>query len=244
MRLAPLCKTLGSMVGQPLMSLGAYFGELVSAAVGTFVGACAAFALERRSRADERKKLQAADGNLAILTLFQMWNALRQYQKEVIELAPKHKGRWLVMKATLPQSVEHVGFDPSRLEFLFESENKNQLPQLLLEERRFQIALGMINRRSTLMLEKVFPTLAAQGIKEGMNLEEGVARAMLGPALAAEVIQTTEGIVTNVNENVESIKGTYEELRKQLVLLLPSAKFIKLGFDEQPDQEKAQTNAS
>ncbi|MGH8769683.1 MAG: hypothetical protein ACREV2_00665 [Burkholderiales bacterium] len=216
------------------MNLGAYFSELVSAAIGTFVGAYAAFALERGHRADEQKKLRAAEGNLAILTLFQMWNVLRQYQKEVIEPAPDHKGRWLAMKATLPQSAEHVGFDPVRLEFLFESENKNLLPQLLLEERRFQIALAMINRRSTLMLEKVFPALEAKGVKEGTNLEEGVARAMLGPSLAAEVVQTTESIVQNVNEDVESIKATYEELRKQLVLLLPSAKLIQLGFDEQP----------
>jgi hypothetical protein len=207
------------------------FETLLSTAVGAFIGAYAAFALERRDRSEEQIRARATEGNLALLTLFQMFSVLRQFQKEVISTAPEPGGRWMKMKVTFPQPDERLGFDPSRLAFLFECENKNVLPEILLEERRYHLAITMINRRSHLMLEKVHPKLAQEGVQHGMNIAEEAIKAVIGPALAAEALQLTEGIVQNVNEDVASLKTSFDELRKQLAKLLPKENFIQVEFD-------------
>jgi hypothetical protein len=57
---------------------------------------------------------------------------------------------------------------------------------------------------------------------------------IFGPAIVNEADQLTEGIVDNVNEDVESIKRTFDKLRLALVKLLPGEKFIRVEFDMPP----------
>lgn len=137
---------------------------LLSAFIGTFIGAYVAFRLEHNERALEQIRQRGTEGNLALLTLFQMFNLLRQFQKEVIATAPDRLGRWMSMKVTFPRSEKSLGFEASHLAFLLEYEDKNLLPEILIEERRFNLALEMINRRSHLMLEKIYPLLSAARI--------------------------------------------------------------------------------
>lgn len=212
-------------------NIGVNWDSLLSAFLGTFVGAYIAFRLEYRSRISEQRRTRATEGNLALLTLFQMFNELRQFQKEVIATAPEPRGRWMRMKVTFPQSPAMLKFDAKQLAFLLESENTNLLPEVLLEERRFQLAIEMINRRSHLMLEKIHPILAKAGLQHGEAVEDSQIRHLIGPALAAEADQLTEGIVQNVNEDVQSLKKTFDELRLQLVRLVRGEKFIRVEFD-------------
>jgi len=207
--------------------------NLLAAFVGTFVGAYVAFKLEQKTRALEQVRMRSTEGNLALLTLFQMFNELRQFQKEVIATVPERPGRWMTMKVTFPQSGSKLGFDASRLAFLLECEDKNLLPEVLLEARRFDLAIEMINRRSHLMLEKIFPALSAAGLRqEEKKVPEGLVTAILGPALSSEADSLTEQIITNVNEDVQSLKGIFDKLRLALVKLLPKQKFIRVDFDQ------------
>lgn len=205
-------------------------GALGSAFVGTFVGAYVAFRLERNARASEEVRQRATDGNLALLTLLQMFNNLRQFEEEIIGTAPDPAGRWLKMRVTFPQTGIDLRFDAPHLAFLLECDDTNLLQEVLLEERRFKLAIDMINRRSHLMLEKVHPKMAAAGIQRGQNIVEKHIQELLGPALSAEAEQLAEGIVVNVREDIQSLRQTFDKLRLALLALLPGQKFMKAEF--------------
>jgi hypothetical protein len=216
---------------EQLMNGWSFAGELAAAVFGTFVGAFSAFKLEERSRALELRKRRASDGNLALLTVFQMWNIQRQYQKEVINPRRGHPAAWFSMMATVPQSVGDLAFNSANLEFLFECEDKNLLPGLLLEWRRFTLAMELINRRSDLILRKAYPRLEAAGVRDGEQLEIGMIKAILGNSIAAEAEQLGIGIITNVDENVISLQKTYDSLRSGLREVLPGEKLITVAFN-------------
>lgn len=201
------------------------------------MGAFLAFLLERRSRAHELMRQRATDGNLALLALHQMLNRMRQFQREVIATAPQRAGRWMKMKVTFPQEEENkVELDPARLAFLLEHADKNLLPEMLLEADRVRIAVQMINRRSHLMLEKIYPALAAARIGQGQQVDEGELTRIIGPALHAEADQLTESIVSHVNDDVQSLRGTFGKLQAALIDLLPGENFIRVDFNSEADQ--------
>jgi hypothetical protein len=208
------------------------WNTLISTVISTFVGAYVAFLLERRTRVAEETSARSTAGNLALLTLSQMLSQLRRFQEDFISSVPDRSGRWLKMRVTFPRSGSGLGFDVSRLEFLLESEDKNLLPELLLEEQRFQLVFEMINTRSHLMLEKVHPSLSAGGIHHGQEVDERAARSILGPALSAEADELTEQVVAHVNESVQSQRAMVDKLHRALVTLVPGQKFIRVDFDK------------
>lgn len=213
------------------------FAELAATCAATFIGAYAAFKLEENSRRREKTKQQASEGNLALQTILLMWNKLRQYQVEAVETAPTGVGRWIRVKATLPHPADaaDLRFDPARLDFLFECENKNILPQVLMEGAKFQLAITMINRRGHLMLETVYPKLSAAGVENGQSVTEADVRRILGSALWVEGEQLTEGLLKIINEDVASLRKTFDDLREQLLKRLPGEKFIKVNFSTEPE---------
>ena len=204
--------------------------EFLIVLLGTFVGAYVAFELERRARERQRLDSRAAEGNLALFTLVQMWEVLNQYKKDVIDKAPNDHGKWLNMPTTLPQSRESLAFDPAKLYFLFEGRNTNLLPQLVLEQRRFHMAVSMINERSELMLKTIWPRLSAAGIELGKQCDEKVVHQVVGTNNFIVARNLADSIVENVSEDVTSFRQTFEKLRTQLRELLPGRKFIKVDF--------------
>ena len=216
-----------------LQELGGYLGNLILAVIGTFIGAYAAFALEKNSREAERTANKANEGNLANLTLFQIWNDLRQYQKEHIETLKGHPdAAWLELRATFPREVSPLEINANALAFLFEGKDKNLLPDILLEQIRYRMAIAMINRRTEKMIGLVYPRMEAIGMKPNEKIDSRVVAAALGPALTTEVKDLTSAIISHVNENLISLKITSEKLRKQLTELLPNQIILKIGFDE------------
>jgi hypothetical protein len=229
-------KDIGGLPAFPKeAAMGFDLNALLAAFIGTFVGALVAFQLEHNARKQEKIEARTTEGNLALLTLFQMFNSLRQFQKEVIATAPHAPGRWLRMKVTFPQRDDDIGFDPARLAFLFEYDDKNLLPEVLMEEGRFKLAFDMINRRTHLMLERIHPTLSRAGLQHGQAVNDLILTQLLGPALVAEIDQLTESLVVNVNEDVKSLVDTFGKLRTALVRLLPGSKFIRVEFDMPPN---------
>jgi hypothetical protein len=84
------------------------------------------------------------------------------------------------------------------------------------------------------MLEKIYPVMSAAGLQPGQQVSEEALRRVLGPALWVEADQLTESIVANVNEDVQSVKDTFDKLRLALVKALPGQMFIRVEFDMPP----------
>jgi len=204
--------------------------ELVLALAGTFVGAYLAFRLERSDR--QRKLLEArnAEGNLALFALFQMWNVLYQYKTDVIDVAPKGEDKWLNMAVTPPYAHENLAFNASALHFLLEGKDNNLISQLFLEQRRYYAAIELINRRSHLHLEKIFPRLTAAGIELNKQYDERVIIGAVGIDNVLVARNLANSLTKNVIEDLASFRDTFERLRTQLRELLPGRKFIQVDF--------------
>lgn len=223
------------------------FWRFLQTGVGTLVGAAAgayfAFRFERIKRRDEQAESNVAEGNNALFILGQMWNVLHQYQKEPIADHRDSPGKWISMPATVAQPSDGLAFKPTALGFLFQSSRPNILNDLLLEQRRFQLALALIKRRSRLLTDSTFPKVEQAGIMHGDNVEMGRLEQVVGANDTNQLRQLTDAIITNVDENVESFRVTFGNLREALTKQFPKKKFIRYSFDGEPPPNADATQA-
>ena len=112
--------------------------------VAAFMGAAAAFYIECWQRKRETVKRNIAAANLALATLLNIWNILRQYQREIIDPIRDKDGAWPNMNAHKPPAFGLASFEIGELSFLLQSKQANVFQELLLEEHRFKIAMQLI----------------------------------------------------------------------------------------------------
>ncbi|SEI44145.1 hypothetical protein SAMN04244579_00477 [Azotobacter beijerinckii] len=200
----------------------------------SFAGAWAAFALEsrRRKREEEGKSIGAA--NRAIYTVFTLWNVLEQYRKEVLEPFRGKPDAWLNLAANPTIPVGDSKFQAGDLQFLLQTTHANIFATLLLEEQRFGLAIDLIRSRSSLVLEEVFPAMAAAGIGVGQPMHQAHVEQALGIDVTHKLKQLTVAIYTNVDEDLVSLRTTYEQFRKVLQELYPKQKFLQVEFQVVP----------
>lgn len=234
----PVLWTMLSYLFVTLKTIADHFHELLLALIGTFVGAYLAFALEKRDRARTEKNEKVAQGNLALFTLWQMWEVLNQYKKDIIDNAPKDSGQWLNMAATPHEQDHDLRFDPVKLYFLFEGKDLNILPQLVLEQRRFYNAIILINQRSDLMLKRIWPRLSDNGIQMSRQVyEEQQIHDIIGPGLLAEAKLLAPSLINNITEDLFSFRETFHKLRTQLIEQFPNSTFRNVRFETEPVRE-------
>lgn len=200
--------------------------NVLTTLVGAFVGAWAAFRLEERRNQKEKDDQNVVAGNLALLTLSEIWNVLVQYRKEVVDEWRGRRDAWLNLPATSFDRRE-VTFDTEALSFLLDG-HPAQLQTLLLEKRRFDLAARMVDDHSKLVLGDVFPRLSAAGIKLNEGRPEAEIRGILGMGIVRQLEVFTAAIVKNVDENIASSRQAFDDLRASLKALYPERKFIDL----------------
>lgn len=198
--------------------------------VASFAGAWAAFVLEsgRRKREEASKNIGAA--NRAIYTIFNLWNVLEQYRKEVLEPFRGKPDAWLNLAANPSTPVGDAKFQTGDLQFLLQTTHASIFATLLLEEQRFGIAMDLIRARSTIVLDQVFPAMAAAGIGVGKSVPQAQVEQVLGIDITHKLKQLTSAIYTNVDEDLVSLKITYEQFRNASQALFPKTKFLRLEF--------------
>lgn len=212
---------------------------ILATLVAAFAGAWGAFLLEneRKKRETEDKNIGAA--NRAIYTIFNLWNVLEQYRKEILEPFRGKADAWLNVAAnpTIPTGI-HT-FQANELQFLLLQSKPEIYASLLLEEQRFAIAIDLIKARSSLVLEQVFAKMASAQITVGKNmLEEDVER-ILGIDTTHKLKKITAAIYLNVDEDLTSLKEQYEALRSAMNELYPKRKVIKINFDSTEAKKNA-----
>ena len=113
------------------------------AAVGTlaatFFGAWFAFRFEKSQRRREREDNEVAAGNRTLLILSEMWNAMTQQQKEVIDPYRGRTDAWLNL-GVAPPLDQGLSFDVSEITFLLQSAAPT-FQEVLLEARRYRLGL-------------------------------------------------------------------------------------------------------
>ncbi|NWG86623.1 MAG: hypothetical protein HXY26_03775 [Hydrogenophilaceae bacterium] len=122
----------------------------------------------------------------------------------------------------------------AELQFLIEQSQATVFATLLLEEQRFDLALNLIKARSDLVLNEVFPRMAAAGFGVGKTQEQGQVEEALGIDVCHKLRALTASIYQNVDEDIASLRGAYNLLRDTMKTLYPERKFLEVIFDPTP----------
>lgn len=206
------------------------FVAILATLVASFAGAWGAFLLENERRKREEQDRHIGAANRAIYTLFNLWNILEQYRKEVLEPYRGKPDAWLNLAAnpTIPTG-EHT-FQANELQFLLQSSKAEVYAGLMLEEQRFAIAIDLIRARSALVLDEVFPKMSSAKIPVGRKLPEAEVEQILGIGLTHKLKEITAAIFKNVDEDVVSLKTQHDQLRDAMKLHYPNRKILEILF--------------
>lgn len=198
--------------------------------LATFVGAWVAFALERSRRRDEEVHRNVGAVNRALYTLLNFWNVLEQYRKDVIE---PHRGKsdaWFNMAATPFTKTGLASFEAGELIFLLQTKHAQLFASLMLEEQRFAHAISLMELRSSLMLNDVFPKFADAEVKVGATLLLADAERIAGIDTTHKLKVVTESLIKNIDEDLCSIVSVHNLLRDAIQNLYPKRKLIQIQF--------------
>ena len=227
------------MAGDPAQDF-----ELLSIAVNGLVtrvaagaGAYFAFQFEKHQRKSECDNDNVGAGNLALLTLCEISNVLRDCQRQVVDPWRGKPDLWLNFPANTPAGFDGVNVDVAGLTFVLENDPaKVQLA--VLEQRRFHLVLAMIKQHSDLVLSEVFPKLTAAGVRLNEGRPAAEIAEILGVGIVRQLNVLTTGIVQN--EDVKSCRQAFDQLRAALKVAYPKRKFLGLPA-EAPATERQQT---
>jgi len=205
----------------------------IAALVASFAGAWAAFRFESHRRVAEERKKNIGAGNRAIYGVYALWNVLEQYRKEVLEPYRGHADAWLNLAAHPAPPIATDRFQTADLQFLLERGKAGVFAALMLEEQRFNLAIDLIRTRSDLVLNGVFPKMAAAGFGVGQSQNQDAVEKVLGIDLCHKLKQVTKAIFLNVDEDLASLRSVYVDLctsiceRRWKIYILDSS-FCKL----------------
>ncbi|WP_295646872.1 hypothetical protein, partial [uncultured Methylibium sp.] len=110
---------------------------ILATLVAAFAGAWGAFLLESKRRERETRDRNVGAGSRALYTIFNIWNTLEQYRKEVLEPYRGRPDSWLNLAASPALPVGEHRFQAGDLQFLLQSEHAQTYAALFLEEQRF-----------------------------------------------------------------------------------------------------------
>jgi len=203
---------------------------ILATLVASFAGAWGAFLLESQSRKREERDRNVGAGSRAIYTIFNLWNTLEQFRKEVLEPYRGKPDAWLNLPAHPAVSVGDHRFEAGDLQFLLQSSHAQIYAALFLEEQRYRLAIGLIRERSQLVLNEVFPRMASAGFPVGRSAAQDEVERVLGIDVVHKLKTITAALYTNVNEDLLSLKARHDEMRTAMKQLYPKQKILQVIF--------------
>ena len=204
---------------------------ILATLVAAFAGAWGAFLLESQRREREARDRNVGAGSRAIYTIFNLWNTLEQYRKEVLEPYRGRPDAWLNLAANPAIAIGEHRFQAGDLQFLLQSKHAQTYAALFLEEQRFALAVQLIRVRSELVLQDVFPKMAAAGFAVGKNASQEDVEKALGVDLTHKLKEITSAIFKNVDEDLASLVGQHDELRAAIKQLYPKQNVLQVVFE-------------
>ena len=194
--------------------------------LAAFYGASFAYELQKEKEKEDIKRRNIVNGNSAIFTLMRMTNKLVIFQRQIIDPIRNNPARFLAMQPTATLEKDDIKLDMEKLYFLLETDDRDLLGEIMIEEERYRNAIDAINGRSRLHLLEAQPQLEKAGFQPGGEYTFAQMEAMLGPRLYATIKSATDQTITHIDNAVVSIKATSDKLTTSLKRLFPNEKII------------------
>jgi hypothetical protein len=208
------------------------FESGIATLLATLAGGLLTFGFVLLKARRDRKESEIAGGTRALFTLMEMWNATKQHQKEIVDPYRNRNDAWLNLHVGPPLNPM-LAFDLKDLTFLMEKSPK-VLMDVLLEGNRYRLAVYLVDEHRRLATEVVWPKLEAAGMRPGdPPSPEDEIQKIIGPAALKQMQVVTAAIITNFDENVESLRAVFTSLRTELVRLFPKIRFVNFNFEPQ-----------
>jgi hypothetical protein len=215
------------------VSLVSELVDPVATLIAAFAGAWFAFRFERRHKEADEIRRRVGAVNRALHTLTSQWSAMVNVRQEVIDPYRGRRDSWLNMAATVPGRYERISFEAGELSFLLEI-NGQVYAELLLEEQRYNSAVQLLDVRSNIILNEVWPRLAQAGVGVGLQRDEAEVERIIGLDATRKLKVIGDGLVKNVDENLKTLRATYVRLRAVMKTAYPNEKLINVEFVESP----------
>ncbi|HET9822044.1 MAG TPA: hypothetical protein VFQ16_09495, partial [Burkholderiaceae bacterium] len=90
----------------------------------------------------------------------------------------------------------------------------------------------LIEARSALVLNEVFPKMAAAGITIRQQVPSDRIERVLGIDVTHKLKELTANLYRNVDEDLESLKAAHDKLRATMKALYPGKKFLQVVFED------------
>jgi len=135
------------------------------------------------------------------------------------------------MRPVLPVAGPSVRLDPDSLSFLLETDDRELLFRLLIEQQRFDSAVQTMNERSRLHLEVLQPTMAAAGIREGADYSRAAVAQAIGEELVLRLERATSDAIELVDKTAASCPAFVAEFYQAMKVRFPGHVIIRLAPD-------------
>lgn len=214
--------------------LTSYIPALVTL-LAAFSGAKYAFQFQNDKELKTEKANNIIAANKAIFTLSRMANSLYVYQRDFINPLRDTEAAFLELRPTLDMEKELIKLDIEGLYFLLQTEDRNLLGELIIEEERYRTAIDVINARSKTHLQEVQPVLEKAGFQSNSTkiVTHDEIEKILGNRLYSTIKQSTEDVIFHVDSTVESLKQVADKLKEGVKNVYPDKNIISFVLSEQ-----------
>ena len=203
--------------------LAAYIPSLAVLAA-SFYGAKFAYQFQSDKEKEDKKNRNIVSGNNSIFALIRMANKLVLLQKQLINPTRNNPGRMLAMPALGIQEKDDIKLNLESLYFLLETDDRNLLGEIMVEEDRYRAAMDAINMRSRLHLQDIQPQLERAGFVNGGQYSNAEIQAMLGERLFCAITQATEAVIKHIDDAIVCHKVVADNLTNCLIKQYPQTR--------------------
>ena len=197
-----------------------------------FLGAWLAFRLEDNARARQTVRDQVEAVNKALFVLIRQVNSLINTQTQIINPHREDPDCYINMRPSLPKASGSPTLDLDSLSFLLETDDRELLGELLVEQERFEASLQAINERSRYHLEVLQPRMAAARIGEHAEYPTDKIRSVLGESFVVLMQCATDDAIQHVDKTVGSNFALAAKFNHAMKRRFPKHTIIRLAPKE------------
>lgn len=194
--------------------------------VAAFAGSWSAFKLEDRARNRVSTRKQIAAINRAQFVLIQQWNELWNLKSKVIDPQRDNPVRFIAMRPCPPCGTSTPRQEISDLLFLLETDDREFLFLLMLEQNRFDTATWAMNDRSRTHIDELQPKLRESGVRERTSYSLEELRDRLGEELMLRLSRGTDAAIEQVDLTAASTSDLVTRFREAMKARYPKERII------------------
>jgi hypothetical protein len=186
--------------------------------LAAFYGAKYAFQFQKDKELDDIKKQNIANANAAIFDLMRMANTLFVYQRDLIQPI-KTSPFYFVELMPSPQFEKLVKLNIQGLYFILETDYRNLIGAIIVEEERYRSVIDSINMRSKLHLEEFQPALERTVLPDAHSLES--IRNVVGDRIYVSLKSSTDQVIDQVESYIASLEEVGNKLTQCMKQIYP-----------------------